>query len=490
MPSSPAPRSRGTSATFTLVGRGLGGDRSVEVAPDDAKPETRTLTIDVPEDLAFDPGAPGPGRAMSPAAGVRGFWWTFENDRGAADPVFIAEGLAPVVVGSEPGGSAPETIAPPCDLSADFEAVDDVDVYRFRATKGQVWSIEVFAERIGSAVDATLLVRRVLDDGTLIDVAEADDQTVPGAAGRFDLNSVDPVLRVAIPEDGLYQIDVRDLDSARVPDPSSFYRLVVRPPEPGFQLIALPGAADRPSGINARAGGRIEAHVIAHRIDGFDGPIRVTAESLPEGLGADPVLIGPGQSGAPIVLTAAPDAPEGIGTIRLVGAAVADIGLSIIDAPALVDVAETDAVAGSIVAPPVGDDVPAFARVTRGQVVAVRPGAPFLLSAAPESIEVRQGDAFAINARVDRRPGFAGAVALSADFLPDKVTATSATIAPEQMTAPVTFNVPPEVAPGVYTLLLRGTSKASFTPPNAGEAAEIDVIEPSNTVTLIVRKRP
>ena len=61
--------------------------------------------------------------------------------------------------------------------------------------------------------------------------------------------------------------------------------------------------------------------VMAFRRDGFAGDIVISAEGLPEGVTAAPVLIGPGQSAATLVLMAGEQAADWTGTIQVVGRA-------------------------------------------------------------------------------------------------------------------------------------------------------------------------
>ncbi|QDV35163.1 PPC domain-containing protein [Tautonia plasticadhaerens] len=481
----------GSMTAFTLLGRDLGeGATSTgDILPGGRPLERLEVSIPVPADLAIDPDRPGAGYSGSPGAGVRGFWHVHEAGGGAADPVFIAEALAPVVVEEEPSGEGADEAAmplsPPCDVSADFRRVGDVDLYEFRAAKGETWMIEVFAERIGSPVDTTLLVQQLGEDGGVArDVAEADDQGDPGTAPRFPRATVDPALKFQAPEDATYRITVGDLYNAAEPAPGAVYRLVIRPERPDFLLFAAPGDAGGPAAVSVRAGGRTNAQVLVHRRDGLAGPIRVEAEGLPAGVSAEPVVIGANQAQAPIVFSASEGAPTKLGTARLVGIPIGADGAPT-GGPGRV------ALAGSITLPPAGGRDPTpVARVTRGLAVAVLPGAPARLSAAPGELTVPQGGSAELTATVSRAEGVEAEFQVTADALPDRVTATEAKVEQGKDSAPITITVPDDAEPGPYTLLLRAVGKASIPDPNdPSKAREVTLSEPSNPIRLTITKK-
>jgi hypothetical protein len=118
------------------------------------------------------------------------------------------------------------------------------------------------------------------------------------------------------PADGDYLVriaDVRGEGSDR-----HAYRLTIREPRPDFRLSVSPEHPGVPAGAS------VPLTVSADRIDGFDGPVDVKLEGLPEGFTATSTTIEAGEASAVLLLTAAPDArtPEGEGLrLRLTGAA-------------------------------------------------------------------------------------------------------------------------------------------------------------------------
>ena len=118
-----------------------------------------------------------PGSAVAPtldldfvpswAASRLGTVFRLPGPSGLSEPVFLAEAADPVALEHEPNddGEHAQEVALPCDLTGTFGAVGDVDVYRFKATKGSVWWIEASAQRIGSQADPTFLLQYVPPTG-------------------------------------------------------------------------------------------------------------------------------------------------------------------------------------------------------------------------------------------------------------------------------------------------------------------------------------
>jgi WD40 repeat protein len=113
------------------------------------------------------------------------------------------------------------------------------------------------------------------------------------------------------PADGPYLVKIKDVRGLQGPD--FRYTLTIRPRRPDFK-VTLHGAE-----LTVDAGSAKEFRLSAHRIDGFEGPIRVEITDLPPGFSATtPVTIEPGQMEALGVITAADGAknPSGDATKR------------------------------------------------------------------------------------------------------------------------------------------------------------------------------
>jgi hypothetical protein len=88
-----------------------------------------------------------------------------------------------------------------------------------------------------------------------------------------------------VPADGRYIVRVRDVRGLDGDD--YVYRLVVRPRQEDFRISL------DPENPNVPRGGSLPVTVNLDRLDGFNGPVDIRIEGLPEGITATPTRIGP-----------------------------------------------------------------------------------------------------------------------------------------------------------------------------------------------------
>jgi hypothetical protein len=220
----------------------------------------------------------------------------------------------------------------------------------FQAKKGDVWWIEVYSQRLGLPTDPRLLVQQVNRDEKgeekIVDLLSIDDRLANSERVHwsmldsvlYDLATHDPACRFVAPEDGTYRIMVQDLARpnqdvlhAAKGDPRRVYRLAIRRPAPDFRLVAVPRPpTNLPGETSAQAtmwssalrpGGAELIEVFVDRRDGFDGEVQATADNLPAGVTAAPILIAPGQTSATFVLKAADNAQQGMSPMKITGKA-------------------------------------------------------------------------------------------------------------------------------------------------------------------------
>lgn len=192
-------------------------------------------------------------------------------------------------------------VAFPRTLHGRLESPGDVDCYRFTAQKGQVLSFRSDTRRIGSPAD--LYLRLFNSAGQAI--ATADD------AGTNDAE-----LSLPAPADGDYVLSVEDLN--RRGGLGFIYRIECQVVRTEFQLAA---ASDR---LVVAQGSAVPVLVTAARA-GYAGPIELGIRepkdaAVPAGVVAIPTKIDTNLSAAPLVVSAAADAPLGLRTIRIAGA--------------------------------------------------------------------------------------------------------------------------------------------------------------------------
>ena len=228
--------------------------------------------------------------------------------------------------------SQAQKIALPCDISGSFYPAADVDTFEFDGKKGDEWWIEVASQRLGLTTDPFVVVQRLTKDGAtekLSDVAEFNDIPNPIDKAAYEAGSADVLGKLAIKEDGVYRLQLRDLFGGTRSNPKNIYRLIIRKAAPDFALVAW--AFDAPNGPNyaqvparplaLRGGGTMALQVAALRRDGFDGDIELTAEGLPAGMTATGLKIPAGKTQGMILFTATQKAARVISNVKLAGRA-------------------------------------------------------------------------------------------------------------------------------------------------------------------------
>ena len=102
------------------------------------------------------------------------------------------------------------------------------------------------------------------------------------------------------PAEGNYQVRITDARGSA--GPSHAYRVTVRPPKPDFAVSFTPPAPA------VWKGGALPVNVTVTRIDGFDGPVSVKLDGLPDGLSAPETFVEAGFTTTTFALFADADA--------------------------------------------------------------------------------------------------------------------------------------------------------------------------------------
>jgi hypothetical protein len=507
----PAAIAPGSPVSLTLIGRALGAGALPlpALATDGRVFERLSLSGPFRDAAVMAQAHVGLARSFVPPSAVslrRGvdFNHVRTNPTGAmpvvSNSISVGMAVGSVILEQEPNDDDAhvQLVRPPCDITGTFAPRGDNDLFRFEGKKGEIWWVEALAERIGSMADPAFLIQKVGAKGQPPqDLASGDDLPDAGAGPRFNTQTVDAAVRWQVPEDGLYQILISDLYASQRGHPRLTYRLLIRREQPDYTVVLLPNSPAGADAVTVRAGGRTSAYVAAIRRDGFAGAVRVEPRSLPAGVRAHPVTIGPGQVITPIVFEAADDAKTAVGIASVAGLSrfgdrkesleyVAGVSPQ---GPAF----ERLSIAGAMIWPPSGNaPTVAPARALNGFVVAVRGDpAPLTLSATPDFLVLAQGRLFYLNMSVARRAGFTEAVVVAPSDLPPNTLALNVTIPKEAKAGLFPVFVAKNLAPGTYTFLLRGTGAYPFNKdPKAKEKPNINLIEPSNPITVVIRPAP
>jgi hypothetical protein len=311
----------GKRERFTVFGRNLpGGEPVANVLIDGLPIERKEIEIDVPKE------SDGLLSRAIAAVAVKG---TGVHVKWAHRPAHLALAQAPVALEREPNNSTEnaQLISVPCEVGGQFFPASDNDWFEFDGRKGQVYWIEVFSERLGDATDPFLVVQKITWDGEGKEdaktVLESDDLDEKAGAHIFPGRSRDARGTFTADADARYRVMVREQFSGE--DPRHVYRLVIREPQPDFSLIVgvqqFTDEGDQMSRATPylRRGGSRQLKVIAHRRDGFNGPIEINVENLPTGVKAQACAIPAGANESTLTLTANSDAADFVGQMNVVG---------------------------------------------------------------------------------------------------------------------------------------------------------------------------
>ena len=306
----------------------------------------------------------------------------------------------------------------PLAFNGRIEKDGDVDFFKFAAKKGEVWEIECFGRRVGSAVDS------------VINIYNGSKNHL---AGNDDARGQDSYLRWQVPEDGEYYLRVNDhLGQA---GETYVYRIEMTPVTPSLKL-GIPRVdrySQRRQTIVVPQGNRYGTLMLVNRAD-FGGPVELVGDGLIEGLDVHARPAHPSMNQMPVVFEAAEDAP--------VKGELVDLRAKL---------AESDK-------PPVEGGFENFADFVHGEpnnavyvggtvhkvAMAVAEKVPFRVEIVePEAPLVRNGT-MELRVRVAREAGFDKPIRLEFPFKPPGVGATGA------------VEIPKDKDEGVYPLNANG----------------------------------
>jgi hypothetical protein len=473
----PAVVEPGKQATLTVYGRNLpGGKLDDEAVQDGRSLEKVTVTVDVPKEpealhrLAFR------GFVPPRSTGLDGFEYRIRNEDGTSNPFLLTFAQAPVVLdnGENETAETAQEVAAPCEIAGRIEKKRDRDWYIFTAKKGDTYSIEAFGDRLGSPLDLYMVVRNAENKQVLADLDDNPDVLQPV---QFLTRTEDPPrFRFTAPADGKYQVMVASREAYVQAGPRYYYRLRIAPEQPDFRLVLMPQALNTPDGCVVHRGGHEYYMAYVWRLDGFAGDVKLTVEGLPDGVTCPAQTIGRDVRQGTLVVEAAADVKPWTGTIRVKGTAVIN-GQTV----------EREARAASVTWPtPQG--VPTVSRLDRDLVLAVRDQEPaYVLTAGLDKAAVLGGEKITVPITVKRLwPDLKAPLQVTVLNLPPNVQPPQPlTLAKDE--GSLVLNVNANVAPGTYSLVLRGqvTTPYSKDPANK-QKQNVTIVQPSGPILLTV----
>ncbi len=273
----PAAGKRGEKRAVEFIGRGIvsGADKLESI--------TREVTI------------PTEPQATS-------FAYRLETSRGLAKPINLLVSDWEELVEPASGDAKPRAIKAPFAVTSWFDAPGTERVWRFSAAKGDALRIVVEAERLGSPVDALVVVR----DATGKEIVRGDDL----------VDSPDAAVDFKALAEGEYEIAVSDL-AARVASRAATFRMTVLPAAAASDFVLnVPEKFDLP------IGGKADLLVKLTRLGTFTEAVTVAIDGLPPGVNpAGELVIDPKKKDLKLSLEAAADCESNAVLVRVIGKA-------------------------------------------------------------------------------------------------------------------------------------------------------------------------
>jgi hypothetical protein len=362
----------------------------------------------------------------------------------------------------------------------DFHAVGGIPLY-----------IEIISTRLGAATDPQLIIGRVEDAGngqtSFKRLQEVDDVDVL-AGSLLGGRSKDPVTRFVPPETGLYRLIVRDLQTTSDPDWDKSFTVVIREPEPDFDLLAMlshpmhdPAQASQ-RGSFLRRGERMVIEVGIVPRDGFFDPIRsrstvaggdlvidhtidwkwpvqISIEGLPDHVSYQPVQLDKANQRTHIVITADAEAAAWTGPIQVVGTIAIPPefgGRSLVRRAQTMTIQMGDPDGRGRA--PVRPTEQLMVAVTDAETAPLR----ITLGDAPHQVSCKVGSKVELPVRIERGENCKGKVILRPLGLPANVTAGEINLEGETLESTWTINAAANATPGTYQILLNAECEINW----------------------------
>jgi hypothetical protein len=479
----------GKTAQVTVYGRNLPGGQkdSAAVADDGCVLEKVQATITAPSDPTAQQRLAYSGHIDSKASDLDGFEYRIKGASGWSNPYLIMFARSPVIVEKEPNDKpeSAQVVNAPCEIAGQLNNRGDRDWYAFNAKKGDVYSIELIGDRIGSPAHFYFSLKPSEPKASPIGEFE-DNQETLSPFQFYTRNSDPPVYRFDVKKDGQYLIRVGALDSSNEFGPRHLYRLRIAPEQPDFRLIVMGDSPQLPDAGVLHADGTLTCDVFIWRRDGFNAPITLTAEGLPAGVSCPPQLIAPTQKQATLVFTAAANAAPTVASIKVKGTADLNGQKIVREArPASISWAEPQ------------PNVPTISRIDREFLIAVREKPPYRFTVKETALTVKLGEKAPLNFKVERLwPDFKGPIQVRATHGPQQNQPLipglqfnnnqPVTIAADKSEGTGTLNVSNNAQPGVYSFVLRADAQHQFEKVPKGPKVNTGLSYPALPVTLTV----
>jgi hypothetical protein len=456
----------GEKTELTVYGRNLpGGKPAPEWTLLDRPLEAVKLSWAAPKEAA------GLGRfdfrehpAGAASVSLRGLQPALSELEKALSPATLIVAPHPVIREQEPNDTPQKAqrLALPATVCGRLDRPGDADWYTFTAKAGESFAIDLHCERLGRPGDLFGVV--INEKGE--EVANIDDHGIN--VDSLTQYNRDPQGVFTAPADGKYRLLIQD--RYRSGGARFIYVFSIGKPRPDFSPIAFHASNPEPTCPLVRQGGSTHCELCLNRLN-FSGPVVVEAKDLPAGVTFAPVHVSPQTETAPLVFTAAADAPQWSGPVRLVAWAMID---------------------GKRVERPVCwaerrlNNPNSPSRLCRQLCLAVRPGAPYAIKMPVGSVKVAAGGSVSVTASVERMGDFKGKVQLNDLMLPPGFAVGAVEAAEGKNAAQLKLTVADNVPAGSYTVVVRGDAQVPFRRDPKADPMTLRVADPSTPLTVVV----
>jgi len=477
----------GKSAQVTIYGRNLPGGKMdpTAIADDGRVLEKVTATISAPSDPLAQQRLSYSDQIAAKISDLDGFEYRIKGSSGWSNPYLIMFARAPVVLEREPNDKPDiaQAIDVPCEIAGRLDHRNDVDYYRFSAKKGEVYSIEVYGERIGTPAHFRFVIKP--DDAKAGPIGEFEsNQETLSPFQLYTVNGDPPPYRFDAKQDGRYLVQVRALDGGNEFGPRHLYRLRITREQPDFRLVVMADSSQLPDAGVIRADGTMTYDVFVWRHDGFNAPITLSAEGVPAGVTCTPQVIGPTQKQATLVFSAAANAAPAVAAITVKGTASVN-GQQLV----------REARSASISWFNQQQNVPTISRVDRQLLLAVRDKPPYRITVKETALTIKLGDKIPLNFQVARLwPDFKAPIQVIASSGPQQNQPLipgiqfnnnqPVTIAPDKTDGTGMLTISNNVQPGVYSFVLRAAAQYQFEKVPKGPKVNTGLSYPALPITL------
>jgi len=390
--------------------------------------------------------------------------WPLKN---SLNPITLTFAEAPISLDMEPNDTSEtaQPIALPTVICGRFDKPGDADWYSFTAKKGDSFAIDLLCERLELPGDPYVLVF----DSKGNEIAAFDDHGINFNA--LAQANRDPIGVLKIPADGQYKLFIQE--RYRNGGARFQYVLKITNVEPDFYPVVFHETPNEPSCPCIRRGGSAFYEICLNRRN-YSGPVVIEADGLPPGVRCEPVHVSQQGQFANVVFTAALDAPEWEGAIKLKASAMVDgkkIERNVRPVQRRYPVANINT-----------------SVMLREICLSVRDKAPYAVQLPSEPQSVAAGASLDTVAKVVRHwPDFKGNVQLIGLNLPPGFSFATTSIAANTAEKTIKLNVAANVPPGEYTVVLRGDAQVPYNrDPVATAKPNVRVADPSTPMRVRV----